>query len=158
MKATTEHIASVLKRSRLAAGLTQTELAKLVGTDQSAISAYESGSKRPGATTVHSILSTVRPRPSITLQRRRSDVLAALERHSATHPRVFGSVANGADTWRSDIDLLVTLRHGSSQSVLSELFGLVEDLEQIFGGGRVDLYEDRSVSPDSEIIATAVAI
>jgi predicted nucleotidyltransferase len=71
---------------------------------------------------------------------------------------VFGSVANGADTWRSDIDLLVTLRHGSSQSVLSELFGLVEDLEQIFGGGRVDLYEDRSVSPDSEIIATAVAI
>jgi hypothetical protein len=137
MESTTAHIASVLHRARVAAGVTQAELARLVGTNQTAISAYESGSKRPSAATITSILSMLRPPPSCTLERRRDEVIRAVAAHRAHNPRVFGSVARGEDTWRSDIDLLVTFEPGWT---LSDLFGMQADLERIFGPGRVDLH------------------
>lgn len=155
MRHTTEHIASVLRRVRVAAGVTQAELASLVGTSQSAISAYENASKRPSAATVASILSMLRPPPSSTLARRRDEVIFAVMAHHAHNPRVFGSVARGSDTWRSDIDLLVTFE---PDWALSDLFGMQSDLERIFGPGRVDLYSDGSLLPDSPILAEAVPI
>lgn len=145
----------MLRRARRAAGITQTELAELVKTSQSAISAYESGSKRPSAATTLAILSTLRPPPGRTLRRHRDAVLAAAASHHAHNMRVFGSVARGEDTWRSDIDLLVTLVPGWS---LSDLFCLTEELEGIFGPGRVDLFSDGSLRPDSPILAEAVPV
>jgi uncharacterized protein len=48
-------------------------------------------------------------KPSQVLDRHRSAILAATVRFRATNPRVFGSVLNGQDTERSDLDLLVDL-------------------------------------------------
>jgi hypothetical protein len=158
MKAATEHVASVLKRARCAAGLTQTELATLIGTDQSAISAYEGAAKRPSASTVRNILLTIRPRPSVTLYRHRDEVLAVMNEYGIERPRVFGSVARGTDTWRSDIDFLVTVRREPGASVLRRMFALIERLERIFGPGRVDLFEDSSLPQGSAIKRDAIPL
>lgn len=155
MRATTQELASVFKRARKAAGITQAELAGLVRTSQSAIAAYESGSRRPSATTTVAILSTLRPPPGRTLSRHRDRVLAAVASHHASNPRVFGSVARGEDTWRSDIDLLVTLVPGWS---LSDLQELTDELEAIFGPGRVDLVSDASLPLDSSISDEALPV
>lgn len=155
MKTATSHLASVLSGARRAAGITQSELARLVGTSQSAISAYESGAKRPSAATTLAILSTLRPPPGYTLSRHRDDVLAAAASHHAHNVRVFGSVARGEDTWRSDIDLLVTLTPGW---VLSDLVDLAKELEAIFGPGRVDLFSDGSLPASSPVLEEAVPI
>lgn len=148
----------MLRRARLAAGITQVELAALVRTDQSAISAYEGGTKPPSPRVVRNILETLRPRPSITLYRHRDDVLAAMRCHGAERPRVFGSVARGTDTWRSDIDFLVTIPREPGTSALADVVALTGCLERIFGAGRVDLFEDSTLRPDSEIARTAVPI
>lgn len=155
MKVTTEHLASVLGRARRAAGVTQAELARLVGTSQSAISAYESGAKRPNATTTLAILSMLRPPPGYTLSRHRDDVLAAAASHHAHNVRVFGSVARGEDSWRSDIDLLVALSPGWA---LSDLVDLTRELETIFGPGRVDLFSDGSLPEGSPVLKEAVPV
>lgn len=44
-------VAGQLRRARLAAGLTQRQLAARAGTSQAAVSVYESGQKRPAAAT-----------------------------------------------------------------------------------------------------------
>jgi len=49
--------ASVLRRARRAAGLTQQALAARTGTSQAAISAYENGSKEPSLGTLSRLLS-----------------------------------------------------------------------------------------------------
>lgn len=147
VRSSTEHIADVLKRSRLAAGLTQAELARLLGTDQPALSAYENGSKRPSPATVRQILLTVPPRPSVTLERHRDEVRAAVARHHGSCPLVFGSVAEGTDTWSSDLDLLVTFDPDPRRSMVRDLFGLVAELEAYFGPGRVDLHSYASAPP-----------
>jgi predicted nucleotidyltransferase len=70
--------------------------------------------------------------PSIleTLANRRPDILAAVARHRAANPRLFGSVARGEDTATSDIDLLVEF---SPEASLFDLMGLKEDLEKLLG-------------------------
>lgn len=155
VKSTTQEIASVMRRARKAAGCTQAELAEIVGTSQSAISAYESGSRRPSPATTFAILSTLRPPPGRTLVRRRDEVLALVAAHRASNLRVFGSVARCEDTWRSDIDLLVSLDPGWS---LSNLHALTGELERIFGPGRVDLFADGALPEDSPILAEAVKV
>lgn len=155
MKASTEQLASVLKRARLGAGLSQAQVARMAGTSQSAIAAYETGSKRPNAATVLKILLPLRPRPSDLLKRHRETLLSAASAHHAGNVRVFGSVARGEDTPDSDIDLLVTFEPDWS---LSDLQGLVDDLETIFGRGRVDLFSDGSLPPGSPIFAEAVPV
>jgi len=111
--------AESLRERRQRLGITQTELARRVGTSQSAIAAYESGAKSPSAETLDRLDRSLAGLPGQTLADRRDDVIALLARHRATRIRVFGSVARGEDTFDSDIDLLVdfdkgclTLRHG----------------------------------------------
>jgi uncharacterized protein len=66
---------------------------------------------------------------------RRDEVLAAIRRYKAGHPRVFGSVARGSANRRSDVDFLVEREEGMG---LFDRIALVEDLERILGR-RVDV-------------------
>lgn len=74
-------------------------------------------------------------RPSQSLELHRSAVRALVARYPAANPRVFGSVARGTDTERSDIDLLVDDLPGCSHFKLG---GLLMDLQDLLGC-KVDL-------------------
>lgn len=74
-------------------------------------------------------------KPAVALQTHRAAIHAAVARHKAANPRVFGSVLHGDDGEDSDIDILVDALPGAT---LFDLGGLLMDLEEILGR-RVDL-------------------
>jgi uncharacterized protein len=61
---------------------------------------------------------------------RQSEFLELVRRHRAHSPRVFGSVARGTATHRSDLDLLVEFEPGASAL---DHIGLMQDLEDLLG-------------------------
>ena len=68
--------------------------------------------------------------PSEMLQRHRENIRRIVSLHRTTNPRVFGSVLRGADTPRSDLDLLVDPLPGAT---LLDLGAIQIELEQILG-------------------------
>lgn len=64
-------------------------------------------------------------------------------------------MARGDDTWRSDLDLLVSFEPGWS---VSDPFDVTEDLETIFGPGRVDVVSDGTLDAASALLREAVAL
>lgn len=97
-----------LKLRRTASGLTQRQLAERSGVKQPMIAAIERGTRAPSDTARAALERVLHVRPSMLLNAKRGDVLAAVARVGASDPRVFGSVARGEDDPGSDIDLLVT--------------------------------------------------
>lgn len=77
------------------------------------------------------------------LRRRRNEILALAERYRTGDVRVFGSVARGQSTERSDLDLLVKTKPGCS---LLDLGGLLEDLKELLGCP-VDLVTEDGLKP-----------
>lgn len=69
-------------------------------------------------------------RPSLALEMNRSAVLEATRRFRAANPRIFGSIARGADREGSDLDLLVDALPGAT---LFDLGGLQDELESLLG-------------------------
>lgn len=69
-------------------------------------------------------------RPSLALEMNRSAVLEATRRFRAANPRIFGSIARGADREGSDLDLLVDALPGTT---LFDLGGLQDELESLLG-------------------------
>lgn len=150
--------ARIIREARGAAGLTQDELARRARTSQSAVAAYESGSKVPTAETLDRLLQATGarigalplPRRShgtaglrTLLHERRGDILAIAARNGATNVRVFGSVARGEESPDSDVDLLVDMEPGCSlldqvriRRALTELLGLEVDV--VTSGGLLD--------------------
>jgi predicted nucleotidyltransferase len=120
----------VLRRARHLSGLSQSDAARLAGTAQSALSAYENGSKVPTPEVLERILTALQFRPSKLLEPNRSEILAAAARHHAGDVRVFGSAARGDDSPMSDLDLLVRFVPGSS---LFDLIDLADELEDLLG-------------------------
>lgn len=74
-------------------------------------------------------------RPSVALGNKRIAVRQAARRFKTANPRVFGSTAHGADTDRSDLDILVDALPGTT---LFDLGGLQCELEDILGA-KVDV-------------------
>ncbi|MDJ0376830.1 nucleotidyltransferase domain-containing protein [Cryobacterium sp. PH31-L1] len=148
--------ASILLQARLRAGLTQAQLGASAGVTQSVISAYEAGKREPALTTLQRlVLSTgfqlelaLTPRPMSSahqnlLATHRDELVARLGELGASNVRVFGSVARGADTATSDVDLLVDLDAGVG------LFGLARlqsESERILGVP-VDIVPANSLKP-----------
>jgi predicted nucleotidyltransferase len=64
-------------------------------------------------------------KPSIEIREKRERILDIAKRHGARNVRVFGSVARGEDTERSDLDLLVDM---DEDRPLSDLGEFVEDV------------------------------
>lgn len=141
--------ARLIREARVAAGLTQSELARRAGTSQPTVAAYEAGDKVPTVATMERLLDVAGVRltssPSLggrrtsslrrLLRARRREILELATKHHARNVRVFGSVARGEETGRSDIDLLVDMEPGRSlldqvrlRRELSELLGVSVDL------------------------------
>jgi len=158
---------SLIRSARLGAGLTQAQLAERAGTSQAAIARYEAGASSPSVATLERVLSAagktltlgVRRRPSTnlsspqarSLRRHRQEVLALAKQFGTSNVRLFGSVARGDATERSDIDLLVDIDVSNG---LLPLIGLTEALEAL-------LKFEVDVTPASllkqDVAATALA-
>lgn len=156
-----ESAATVLRRARKQAGLSQTELAARADVTQSVVSAYESGQRQPSIPALARLVEaagfelrlSVRRQPhrlrrlsgpvGRRVRRHRHDLTAAAAAHGIQNLRVFGSVARGEDRPDSDVDLLADLPPGLS------LFGLGRaeaDLEAILGA-RVELIPAADLKP-----------
>ena len=143
----------MIKSSRRRAGISQAELAGLIGTSQPTIAAYETAHRIPSGQMLARILAAIPRRPSEVLCLRHDEVLAAAARHRAFNVRVFGSVARGSDRYDSDIDFLC-FRPGAT---LFDQAALLADLEAIFGSGRVDLVSEAGLlARDDHIVTEAV--
>lgn len=137
-------ISTRFKRARLAAGLTQHELADHTGIAQSSIAAYESGARTPNEDTCRRILTATAVRPSDLLRRHRTELVDHLAERGVEDIEVFGSVARGDDDEGSDLDLLLTLPTGTS---LLDLIDMNEQIEQIVGTD-IDLVSRGALKPD----------
>lgn len=145
----------MLRNARLAAGLTQAEAARLGDTAQSALSAYENGSKRPTDDTLARLLDALQFRPSRLVPMFRNEINDAARRHRASNVRLFGSAARGQDGPASDLDLLVEFEDGAG---LLDLGGLADELESMLGVP-VDVVSQGGLQPHHrEVIAEAVPV
>lgn len=120
--------AEQIREARTSAGMTQQELAYRARVAQPNIAAYESGKRAPSAAMVTRLVDAAKPRPSVTLRKRRADVLEAVAKHRASNVRVFGSVARGEDTPDSDVDLLVRFHADASILDQSKIIIALESL------------------------------
>lgn len=136
----------LLAACRAEAGLTQAELARRAGTSQATISAYENGSKSPSVATLERLLAVTGNALDVRAVKRSAadfsgplgralrsslrDVRRVLARHGASQPRVFGSVARGAERTDSDLDLLVRL---DDTATLITLSALERELSELLG-------------------------
>ena len=83
-------------------------------------------------------------RPSDLLAQHRVAIRRVVAAHRATNPRVFGSVALGADNEASDLDLLVDPQ---AQMSLFDLGAIIAELNELLGI-RVDVATPNAL-PDS---------
>lgn len=135
---------------RLAAGLTQAELAARAGTARPNIAAYESGAKVPSPELLDRLIAAMRPTPSEALRGHEAEVLEIASRNGATRVRVFGSTAKGYDTVDSDLDLLVDPAPTTS---LFDLFHMEDEISALLGV-EVEVVSARTAS--DEILASAI--
>ena len=100
-----------IRAARLAAGLSQAELARRAGTSQPAVNRYEQGRTVPAAGTTERLVGAcqARMRPSELLANNRERVRRLAVAHGAQRVLVFGSVARGEDDAESDLDLIVEI-------------------------------------------------
>lgn len=130
----------LLRRARLSARLSQTEVARRALVAQSVISAYESGRREPSVSMLERLVRATGHRLVLDLERsndyppglpdtplgrrlrqRRRSILACAAFHGAQNVRVFGSIARGEDRPDSDVDLLVDLDKGTGLFALEAL-------------------------------------
>lgn len=141
-----------LRARRLAAGLTQAQLAERTATARSNISAYESGAKVLSGQVRDRLIAAMRPKPSEALANRDADVVRIAQAHGATSVRLFGSVAKQADTIGSDLDLLVDLKPGTS---FYDLVAMEDEIAALLGV-EVDVVSARTAT--AEMIDGSVAL
>ena len=84
-----------------------------------------------------------RNRTPPTIEEIKERSLPVLNRYGATRAGVFGSVARGEASGRSDVDLLVNLPEPIG---LFEFVGLQQQLEDVLGR-KVDLVEYEAIKP-----------
>lgn len=118
----------LIRAARDDAGMTQAQLATAAGIHQPTVAAYESGRRTPSDDTLRKVLAAARLRPSIALAVLADEINAAAAAHGIFDVRVFGSVLEGRDTERSDIDLLVAARENVSVFGLGAFVADVQDL------------------------------
>jgi hypothetical protein len=165
----------MIRDARVRARLSQTDLARRAGVAQSVISAYESDRREPGLRTLtklieatgHQLAIDVVPKSGRQLglpdtrlgrglRRRRRAVVDLAARRGARNVRVFGSVARGEDTPRSDVDLLVDLDDGVG---LVAVAALERELTELLGS-RVDVVPADTLKPSirDEVLAEAIPL
>ena len=90
------------------------------------------------------------------IREKRQAILEIAERHGAKNIRVFGSVARGESTEKSDVDFLIEVEGPTSPWFPG---GLVADLEALLGR-RVDIVEVASLreSLKDRVLKEAVSL
>jgi predicted nucleotidyltransferase len=96
-----------VRAERLAAGLSQSQLARAANVSQPNLSAYENGRRAPSPDVLARIEGALRGRPSARVERHRDEIRSTVERFRGIRPRIVGSVARGEDHPGSDVDILV---------------------------------------------------
>jgi predicted nucleotidyltransferase len=134
---------------RIAAGLTQDELAARSGVVQPNIAAYESGQRTPSAAMLRRLRAAAKPRPSVVLAKHRRAIIALARQHKASKVRVFGSAARGDDVSGSDIDLLVRFEPDADVFDLADLAAALEELT----GLHVEVVSEGGLRAGSNLIA-----
>lgn len=71
------------------------------------------------------------------------EIMRIAQSHGATRVRLFGSAVSGDFNDNSDIDVIVTMKPGSS---LLDLIAIKQDLEDLLGR-HVDVVTENSLSP-----------
>ena len=145
---------SEVREIRLAAGLTQAELAARSGVAQPNIAAYEAGRRRPSSAMLARLRAVARVLPHEALAAHRAEVLAIAARHGIEHVRVFGSVSRGSDTADSDLDLLISVPPGTGLMTISAFALEVEALL----GEKVDVVSEGGLRADHPIRLEAVPL
>ncbi|MDM4764333.1 helix-turn-helix domain-containing protein [Galbitalea sp. SE-J8] len=144
----TETIGEELRLLRRAAGLTQRELAARSRVPQPNISDYERGRRVPTAYNIEKLGAVLRV-PSISgLAPLRTRILDLAAARGLSDVRVFGSIARGTATARSDLDLLV---HPSETSSIFDLAGFMQEVRDVTGLD-VDVVSDRGTGPTMDRI------
>ena len=153
---------ALIREARLAAGLSQVELARRAGTSQPAIARYEAGTSSPSIVTLDRVLRAAGRRlvlgsepgssasdasqPRIrALQAQRRAIRALVRVHGGRNPRVFGSTARGEDRPDSDIDLVVDFEV-DDRGILP-LHDLRDALSELLGE-RVDVVASSFLKPE----------
>jgi len=158
---------------RLRAGLTQAQAATVIGVDRATFQRWGNpGAKVPASaiTLLANLPEAGKPAPrrgprvrrhttqpltpSAVLQLRRDEIRQIIEHHGASNPRVFGSVARGDDTPKSDLDILVDVPDNANLLFMSALQRAVESA----AGISVDLLTEEDLSPRIRSRALAEAI
>lgn len=162
----------LIRSTRQRAGLSQHALAARAGTSQPAVSRYESGAASPSVETLDRLLAAIGARLELSvseaprqldvrtprmanLRAHRDQILKTVQRNGGSNVRVFGSVARGQDTPKSDIDLLVDLdvhTHG-----LLPLAAIADELSALLGE-RVDVAPASALAPHVAAAALAEAV
>jgi len=129
-----EDAATLVRRAREDAGLSQRALSALAGIKQPNLAAIESGARQPNAELLGRILRAARMRPSVPLEIFADRINELAPRFGVSDIRVFGSAARGTDTDTSDVDLLVDaeesvdfLTLAAFREAVSELIGFPVD-------------------------------
>jgi predicted nucleotidyltransferase/DNA-binding XRE family transcriptional regulator len=145
------HVATLIRRARARADLSQAELSERAGTSQPALARYETGATLPTLPTllsacgrrleVRAVRATGPSAPSTSvrgqlgpraqrLRKHRRRLLDAARGRGVRRVRVFGSLSRGEEVPASDVDLLVDLEPGST---LLDLAGFRREAEEILG-------------------------
>jgi transcriptional regulator with XRE-family HTH domain len=130
-------IVTLVRDARHAAGITQLELASRAGTAQSAVAAYESGSRTPSLATLERLLGACEYDVELNARPR--------VRRGAT------SLAELAQTIADD------LQQGRERDALRLLFGFAEDFRGSSRAGRIALLRDEPPSTGDTRFDAALA-
>lgn len=160
--------ASLLKKARLTAHLTQHELAQRANVTQSVVSAYEAGRREPALSTLTKLIEAAGLSLSLELEplvihtpdflgllhTHKKQILKWCEEAGVSNMRIFGSVARGTAGPHSDIDLLIDL---SPETGLFAVMGLEEKIHDLVGV-KVDLVPEGGLksSLKDEILREAI--
>ena len=90
------------------------------------------------------------------VQAHREEILAIAARRGATNLRMFGSVARGEDTDKSDLDLLIALERGRRGW---NYIALIRELEELLGC-KVDVVLENGIDKyiRAQVLAEAVPL
>lgn len=145
----------LIRRARLDAGLTQSELARRAGVSQPSLAQIEGGTRAASDDMLERVLRAADYRPSLPLADFADQITALAAQRNIERVRVFGSTVRGEDHFDSDIDLIVSMTSGH------DLFDLALFAEEVraLTGFPVDVVTDSSDSPQvREALREAVAL
>ncbi len=151
----TKQPGELIRRARLDAGLTQSELAHRAGVSQPSLAQMEGGTRTASDDMLERVLRAADYRPSLPLADFADQITALAAQRKIERVRVFGSTVRGEDHFDSDIDLIV------SPGLGVDLFDLALFAEEVrtLTGFPVDVVTDTADSPRvAEAALEAVAL